>query len=75
EKALLEEFGPQPAAISGAADPMAVSFDGHAQIILDMMDAIREDRDPHIPLESARHAVQIINAIYESGRKGRAIEL
>ena len=60
---------------SGAADPLAVSFDGHTQIVIDLMDALREGRDPHISLDSARHAVEIINSIYESSRTGKEIIL
>lgn len=60
---------------SGSADPMAVGFDGHTQIVGDMVKALAEDREPMITLESARHAVEIINAIYESGRTGREIKV
>ena len=60
---------------SGSADPMAVSFDGHAQLVVDMVEALQEDREPMIGLESARHAVEIINAIYESGRTGKEVEV
>ncbi|MFH1569597.1 MAG: Gfo/Idh/MocA family oxidoreductase [Gemmatimonadota bacterium] len=60
---------------TGAADPMAVGFDGHTEIVADMVKAIREDRAPTITLDSARHAVEIINAIFESGRSGREVVL
>jgi len=40
-----------------------------------MVDAILEDRDPVVPGAEARHAVQIIEAIYESARTGREVEL
>jgi predicted dehydrogenase len=75
EAQMLESFGLKADKKSGSADPLAVSFDGHTQIILDLMDAIREGRDPHISLGSARHAVEIINAIYESGRTGKEVTL
>ena len=71
---LLEEFGAKKKA-SGSADPLAVSFDGHTRIIMDIMAAIEEDREPEITLESAKHAVEIINAIYQSGRTGREIKV
>ena len=60
---------------SGATDPMAVSFDGHTRIVIDMAEAIQEDRDPVITLDSARHAVEIVNAIYEAGRTGREVKV
>lgn len=74
EQELLALYGEGRKA-SGAADPMAVSFDGHTQIVLDMVQAILEDREPAITLESARHAVEIINAIYLSGRTGRQVRV
>jgi predicted dehydrogenase len=58
-----------------AADPMAVSSDGHTQIITDMIEAIEQDRDPVITLDSARHAVEIINAVYESARSGKEVKV
>ena len=74
EKEMLALYG-SDAERSGAADPLAVSFDGHTQIVLDLMEAVRNDREPTITLESARHAVEIINAVYEAGRDGRQIQL
>jgi predicted dehydrogenase len=60
---------------SGAADPMAVGFDGHTVHVEDMVRAIREDRDPIITGRDARHAVEICVAIQESARSGREIIL
>jgi predicted dehydrogenase len=75
ERAMLERFGANADKKSGAADPMAVSFDGHTRIIIDMIEAIQSDREPMITLDSARHAVEIINGVYESGRSGREITI
>jgi predicted dehydrogenase len=74
EQELLGFYGEKKAG-TGSADPMAVSFDGHTQIVGDMVEAIREDRQPMIGLESARHAVEIITGIYESGRTGREVKV
>lgn len=74
EQELLALYGAGRKA-SGAADPMAVGFDGHTQIVLDMIGAIIEDREPLITLESAKHPVEIINAIYLSGRTGREVRV
>ena len=40
-----------------------------------MVKAVKEDRDPYIPGESARKAVDLILAIYESARTGQEIVL
>lgn len=61
-----------------SADPAALGSagkDGHTMHIEDMVQAIRENRDPVIPGEQARHAIEIILAIYESARTGREITL
>ncbi len=75
EEEMLGYYGGQKKGGSGSADPMAVGFDGHTQIVEDMVKALAEDRDPMITLDSARHAVEIITAIYESGRSGREIKV
>jgi len=72
---MLDRFGEKADKKSGSADPMAVSFDGHTQIIMDMIEAVQQDRQPTISLHSARHAVEIINAVFESGRTGRQIDI
>ncbi|MBT5830958.1 MAG: Gfo/Idh/MocA family oxidoreductase [Candidatus Latescibacteria bacterium] len=76
ESDMLTVFGSKENKEAGiAADPMAVSANGHTQIIEDLVGAINDDRDPMIGLESARHAVEIITAIFESGRTGREVKV
>jgi len=41
---------------------------GHAPIVEDFVDAIRNDRNPFVTGEDARCAVALISAVYESGR-------
>ncbi len=74
EKELLALYGANKD-VSGSSEPMAVGFDGHTQIVVDMYEALAEGRDPLITLDSARHAVEIINGIYESARSGRQVKL
>ncbi|MBT4503982.1 MAG: Gfo/Idh/MocA family oxidoreductase [Gemmatimonadetes bacterium] len=74
EEELLNYYGAKKEA-TGSADPMAVGFDGHTQIVSDMIEALREDRAPMISIENTRHAVEIINAIFESGRTGREVQI
>jgi predicted dehydrogenase len=57
------------------ADPRAISHSGHVWLINDMVQAVKEDRDPYITGESARKAVDLILAIYESAKTGREIVL
>ena len=74
EREMLELYGPQRReGPTTASDPMAVGSAGHKGLVEDMVRAIAEDREPYITLQSARHAVDIVNAIYESSRTGREV--
>lgn len=77
EAEMLALYGPkeQRDGVTTASDPMAVGAAGHQGLVEDMVRAIREDKEPFIGLESAKHAVEIVNAIYESGRTGKEVVL
>jgi UDP-N-acetyl-2-amino-2-deoxyglucuronate dehydrogenase len=68
EKEMMRIFGPKDESLGISSDPLALGADGHTLIVEDMVRAIREDGDPMIGLSSARNAVEVINAIFESGR-------
>jgi UDP-N-acetyl-2-amino-2-deoxyglucuronate dehydrogenase len=57
----------------GAADPSAISTEGHRRLIQDLVDALREGRPPMIPGADARRSVALALAIYESARQGKAV--
>ena len=61
--------------VGGSSDPAAISSSGHYALIDDMISAVLKDRDPMIPGESARKAVDLILAIYESARTGKEVSL
>ena len=60
---------------AASADPSGIATTGHAGQVQDMVNAILEDRDPVIVGSEARHAVEIILAIYESARTGKEVFL
>ena len=71
-----DRFPPKSFEVAGSvADPKAISSAGHIYLVNDMVSAIREDRAPYIPGESARKAVDLILAIYESAKTGQEILL
>lgn len=74
-KRMMDLFGGEQKADPAAADPMAVSLDGHMLIIEDLVRAVRYDRQPAITIESARHAVEIACAIFKSARSGREVKI
>jgi UDP-N-acetyl-2-amino-2-deoxyglucuronate dehydrogenase len=58
-----------------ASDPTAFSIAGHIHQISDMVDAIKDDRDPLINGNEGRKAVEIITTVYESAKTGKMMEL
>jgi len=77
EQKMLRLYGPKEQVESEgvSSDPMAVGASGHQGEVEDLVEAIRTDRDPYISIESAKHAVEIVQAIYESGRTGREVSI
>ncbi|MFH1006302.1 MAG: Gfo/Idh/MocA family oxidoreductase [Candidatus Latescibacterota bacterium] len=59
----------------GTGDPKAISISGHIALVNDMVQAIKEDREPMVTPESARKSVALILAIYESARTGKEVRL
>lgn len=59
----------------GAADPKAISHEGHRRQLADFVAAIRDNRAPAVDGREGRKAVALIAAIYESQRTGRAVEV
>jgi predicted dehydrogenase len=60
---------------TAATKPTSIATGGHQIQIADLIQAIKEDRDPMVTGEEARRAVEIILAIYESSRTGKQITL
>jgi predicted dehydrogenase len=65
---------PEPSR-STASDPKALSVLGHMIQVKDMAQAILNDREPMVPGEEARKAVELILAIYKSARTGKTAKL
>lgn len=61
-------------AMGGSRGPEISSF-GHLAVIKDMVDAIINDREPMVPGEEGRKAVDLILAIYESVRTKREVKV
>lgn len=68
-------FAAKVGASGGAADPKAISFEGHRRQLADFVDAIHTNREPLVDGREGRKAVALIRAIYESNRTGRVVEL
>lgn len=60
---------------SGAADPTAIGSEMHRRQIVDVIEAIRDNRPPRILGTEARKSVELIRAIYQSSESGQPVEL
>jgi UDP-N-acetyl-2-amino-2-deoxyglucuronate dehydrogenase len=60
---------------TAAADPALTGVASHAAQIADLLTAIEQGRQPQVSAESARDALEIVNAVYESAREGRPVVL
>jgi UDP-N-acetyl-2-amino-2-deoxyglucuronate dehydrogenase len=58
-----------------AASPIVSDTRGHRAIIEDFIHAIATDGEPLCGGRQARRSVQLVNAIYESSRSGRAVAI
>lgn len=61
--------------IGGSDSPTSISQRGHYLLIKDLIDAIKNDGTPSIPVEDGRNAVEIITTIYRSAEEKREITL
>lgn len=74
-EAMMSRYGNQRTDDAASKDPMAVATYGHRVLMEDMVKAIREDREPAIPLAEARHAVEVVCAIYKAARTRKVVDL
>mgnify|MGYP001082415114 CR=1 FL=1 len=75
DEAVEERFAAKVGASGGAADPKAISHEGHRRQLADFVAAIRENRAPKVDGREGKRAVDVICAVYESNRTGRVIHL
>ena len=54
---------------------MKIDASGHQNQFRDFAEAVMDNREPFIPGEEGRRPVEIILAIYESGKLGNEISL
>lgn len=56
------------------APPNVYGF-GHAPLYADVIDAIKEDREPYVSAEAGRRALELVLAIYQSAYTGASVKL
>ena len=71
---MLQTYGGDTA--TGASDPTKfIDAEGHRLQIVDMIEAVREDRTPYVDGPEGRKAVEIITAVYKSAKEGGTVRL
>lgn len=60
-------------AMGGAKSNIDITIDGHVELLRDLAESVRDDREPVLPPEDAVLAVKVICAIYESTRTGKPV--
>jgi UDP-N-acetyl-2-amino-2-deoxyglucuronate dehydrogenase len=63
------------AAQTAATGAAAFGYAEHKMLIADMLDAIREGRDPYVTVESGRQTLATALAMYESADNGKPVSL
>jgi UDP-N-acetyl-2-amino-2-deoxyglucuronate dehydrogenase len=67
--------GPGGADSGPAADPAAIEVASHAAQLADLLAAVEESREPAVGGQAGRDTLEIVCAVYESARTGRAVRL
>lgn len=65
-EAVMAEFAENP--------PNVYGF-GHTPLYADVIDAIKNDREPYVNGEAGRRALELVLAVYKSAAEGRAVKL
>jgi len=48
---------------------------GHTPLYADVIDAIKNDRDPYVTAEDGKQALEMVLAIYKSAAEGKPVKL
>lgn len=72
---LTEQMAENSFVLDSRDDPTKVSHEGHGLLVADLVESIRENRAPSVGPGDARHAVDVILAIYRSSQEGRQVEV
>jgi predicted dehydrogenase len=65
----------EPTSFIGGTSSKNIWHHSHRRQIQDMIDAIREDREPLVNGVEGRRALEIVLAVYESSRTGKTVRL
>ncbi|HEY2787480.1 MAG TPA: Gfo/Idh/MocA family oxidoreductase [Fimbriiglobus sp.] len=69
------KFAAKAGASGGAADPKAISHEGHRRQLAEFVAAVQAGRTPKVDGREGRKSVALIRAIYDSNGTGRVVEV
>lgn len=75
DEEIRKKFGAGTETGGGAADPGAISFEGHRRQFEEFITSLEQGRSPLVDGREAKKAVEIIQAIYTSASKGAPVRL
>ncbi|MSQ95289.1 MAG: Gfo/Idh/MocA family oxidoreductase [Gemmataceae bacterium] len=75
DDAIRQRFAQKVGASGGSSNPAAISHIGHARQLTDFVESIQNKRAPLVDGREGRKAVEVILAIYASGKSGKPVEL
>lgn len=75
DTAIRRRFARRVGGSGGASDPKAISYRGHYEQLRDFVRAVQTGGQPLVDGEEGRKSVEIILAIYQAARSGRAVKL
>ncbi len=75
DEEIRKKFGAGTETGGGAADPGAISFEGHRRQFEEFITSLEQGRSPLVDGREAKKAVEIIQAIYTSANKGVPVRL
>lgn len=75
QKAQEQELTVEGKKDGAASDPTAIGVAGHVFLVNDLVEAIKQDREPFVTGESARKSVELILGIYESSKTAKPVQL
>lgn len=67
--------GGQAQLTDGSSNPAAISTEGHRLQIVEMVNAINENREPSINGSESRKSLELVLALYESAESGKVVYL
>ena len=60
---------------SGSSNPLDIDISGHKAAILDLIKAIKEDKEPMVPPQEGIRSVILVNALYTAQKEGKIIKI